>query len=240
MSEGTRRPAKAFEGDKSAQTRMAKQDKIAQITPRLRDGEGVVVTTTRRMIPRPDGTTSFEMSADMGDAPVPERRYVADIACVSYRDGTIYLVFGQRKLVGNRLRTMVVLTMSSLGVLNFLKACEGIAPAVLTKFLAPDLVLKPDDFEEEPSQVVDLAANIIVAGFSGREACFDFYFVSPYVLGQLAQGGKLAVDPVVRVILQSGLASAIVQSLQALKEQFPQDEIEQVWRSEKSREGSNA
>lgn len=219
---------------------MAKQDKIAQITPRIRDGEGVLVATTRRMVPRPDGTTSFEMSVDMGEAPVPERRYVADIASVNYRDGTIYLVFGQRKLVGSRLRTMVVLTMSSLGVLNFLKACESIAPEVLKKFVSPDLVLKPNDFEEEPSQVVDLAANIIVAAFCGREACFDFYFVSPYVLGQLAQSGKFAVDPVVRVILQSGLASAIVESLEALKEQFPQDEIEQVWRSGKSPEGSHA
>jgi hypothetical protein len=177
---------------------------------------------------------------DMGDAPVPERRYVADIASVSYRDGTVYLVFGQRKLVGRGLRTMVVLTMSSLGVLNFLKACEGIPSEVLNKFVSPNLVLKPDDFEEEPSQVVDLAANLIVAGFSGREACFDFYFVSPYVLGQLAQGGKFAVDPVVRVILQSGLASAIVKSLQAFKEQFPNDEIEHVWRSGKSPEGSHA
>lgn len=87
---------------------------------------------------------------------------------------------------------------------------------------------------------MDLAANIIVAAFCGREACFDFYFVSPYVLGQLAQSGKFAVDPVVRVILQSGLASAIVESLEALKEQFPQDEIEQVWRSGKSPEGSHA
>ena len=115
---------------------MAKQDKIAQITPRIRDGEGVLVATTRRMVPRPDGTTSFEMSVDMGEAPVPERRYVADIASVNYRDGTIYLVFGQRKLVGSRLRTMVVLTMSSLGVLNFLKACESIAPEVLKKFVS--------------------------------------------------------------------------------------------------------
>jgi hypothetical protein len=219
---------------------MAKHDKIAQITPRIREGEGVVVTTTRRMVPQPDGTTSYEMAVDMGDAPVPERRYVADIASVSYRDGTVYLVFGQRKLVGRGLRTMVVLTMSSSGVLNFLKACEGIPSEVLNKFVSPNLMLKPDELEEEPSQVVDLAANIIVAGFSGREACFDFYFVSPYVLGQLAQGGKFAVDPVVRVILQSGLASAIVKSLQAFKEQFPNDEIEQVWRSGKSPEGSHA
>jgi hypothetical protein len=219
---------------------MAKHDKIAEITPRIREGEGVVVTTARRMVPRPDGTTSYEMAVDMGDAPVPERRYVADIASVSYRDGTVYLVFGQRKLVGRGLRTMVVLTMSSLGVLNFLKACEGIPSEVLNKFVSPNLMLKTDELEEEPSQVVDLAANIIVAGFSGREACFDFYFVSPYVLGQLAQGGKFAVDPVVRVILQSGLASAIVKSLQAFKDQFPNDEIDQVWRSGKSPEGSHA
>jgi hypothetical protein len=212
---------------------MAKQERVAQIIPRIRDGEGVTVTTTRRMVPQPDGTASFELSIDMGNAPVPERRYAADIASVTYRDGAVYLIFGQKKLAGTSLRSMVVLTMSSLGILNFLKGFEGLPAPAVNQFLSPELLLPADKLGDEPGEVVNLASNIILGAFSGREACFDFYFVSPYVLGQLAQSGKFAVDPVVRITLHSGLANAIIKCFQSLKSEFPQDEIDQVWKGAK-------
>jgi len=209
---------------------MAKQQKVPHIGPRNRDGEGVTITTNRRSIPLPDGTVAVEMGVEMGNAPVPDRRYVADIACIEYRNATVYLVLGQRKLVEKSLRSMIVLTLSSIGVLHFLKACEKLDDNVFKRFNSPELVVAAEALGEEPNQVVELAANIILIAFAGQEACFDFYFVSPYVIAQLAQGGDFAVDPVVRVTLNTGLAHAILDKFQALKRLFPADELKQVSR----------
>jgi hypothetical protein len=197
-----------------------------------RPGEGVIIETSRKMIPLPNGTSSFEISLDMGSAPVPERKYVANTASVTFEGEFVSMLFGQHT-VGTRprrLRTLIVISVSSAGALSFLKSLEPISAQlkILREQLGSGLAL--EDIEEEPPapQTVALAANLIVLSFSGREAVIDYYHASPYVLSQLQMNGKLAVDPVVRVILPSGLLLSIIAKVDALKEKFPLDELERA------------
>ena len=88
---------------------MAKRDQgnVVPFQAHIREGEGVIIQSNRRLTPQPNGSVTMELGLDMSKAPVPERRYAADIASVIYRDGNVYIMFRQKKLVGNGLRSMV-------------------------------------------------------------------------------------------------------------------------------------
>src|SRR5258708_34119196 len=100
---------------------MAKQNKMISAIPRghPRDGEGYVVEATRRVIPMPDGTQSVQVQIELSAAPVPDRRYQADIVDVRYIRGMIQLIFGQKTISGKSLRSIVIVNMSSMGALLF-------------------------------------------------------------------------------------------------------------------------
>jgi hypothetical protein len=194
-----------------------------------RHGEGVVIETARRIVPLPDGSSSFELILDFGKAPVPERKYVANVGEVTYeKDGVLYLIFGQRTVGGHarELRTIIEIAVSSVGALMFLKSLEPIREQL--KVLDRQAGSIDGDVAQEvpATQTATLAANLIVIAFSGREAVMDFYHASPYVLSQLKNNGKFAVDPVVRVILPSKLLLAIISKIEGLRKEFPKEEVE--------------
>src|ERR1700730_72321 len=209
---------------------MAKEGKVIPLRPYIRDGEGTVIESARKMVPLPDGSNRFELTLELGNAPVPEREYSADIASLIYRNENVYLMFAQEKHVPEKeadaLRTLLVVSMSTHGALIFLRSCRDFAPQ-LRKF-ATQLGLNKTltAIKEEPTQTVALAANMILAAYAGREASLDMYMASPFVLSQLGKNGKFAVRPVVRVILSTGLILAIYDELEKLKDKFPKDELE--------------
>lgn len=209
---------------------MAKENRVIPLRPYIRDGEGIVIESARKLIPLPDGSNRFELTLELGNAPVPEREYPADAASVLYKDENVYLLFAQRKQVPEKdadsLRNLLIVSMSTHGVLIFLRSCRDLAPG-LRKFAAErNLARGLTEIKEEPGQTVAVAANMILAAYSGREACLDMYMASPFVLSQIGKNGKFAVRPVVRIILSTSLALAIFDALEKLKDQFPKDEID--------------
>lgn len=194
-----------------------------------RQGEGVIIETSRRMIPLPNGTSTFEIALELGRAPVPERKYVANTASAVYEDGILYLLFGQHAVgYRRRLRTLVEISVSSVGALMFLKSLEPIREQIAKFRRQAGFEHELEDIPEEPDapQTVALAANLILVAFSGREAVMDFYYASPFVLSQLQKNGKYAVDQVVRVVLPSGLLFSLIAAIEKFKEKFPRDEVE--------------
>ena len=71
----------------------------------------VVVPISRKVIAQPDGTTSTEISLDLKEVPIPERRYVADAAWVDIRNEIVRIMFGQRGTVGDHLRSLIVVNV---------------------------------------------------------------------------------------------------------------------------------
>lgn len=120
--------------------------------------------------------------------------------------------------------------MSSAGALSFLKSLEPIRSQLdpLRQLVGSNYPLQ-EVVEEPPApQTVALAANMLIIAFSGREAVMDFYHASPFVLSQVQNNGKFAVDPVVRVILPSGLLLSLIAKMDEFKAKFPSEEVDAV------------
>ncbi len=190
-----------------------------------RPGEGTVVELARRQVPRPDGSTGLELNLDLGLAPVPERRYVADVAGVTYEDDVLQMFFGQKKVAKSpALRSLIVVQMTSTATIQFIKTLVGFEPG-FRKWLSENGVARQlTSIEEEPEQTVTLFANMIGLAFAGREACLDFYHASPFSLHQVQQNKKMAVEPIVRVILASRLLLPIIDKLHELEPMLPKEQ----------------
>ena len=194
----------------------------------IRPGEGYVLDVVHRERPRPDGTTVSSIGVELGSAPVPERRYVCDVASVNRGEQGVQLLFAQAKVGSSALRSLLVVHVSGGGVGQFLRAMEEMGPRMRSYLqrTQPHLRERLIDLPEEPQQTVALAANLIVASHSGQEACLDFYHASAFSFHAVKLGGNLAVDPVVRVFLTTSLFDAIYAKLEELKSSMPEEESE--------------
>ncbi len=208
---------------------MSKQNKLVAV-PRShpREGEGYVVESARRLVPMPDGTQSVQIQFELSTVPVPDRKYHADAASVRYINGNVELMFGQRTISGKSLRSLVVVNSSSMGALLFLNSCSKIRSGFQSFVQRSGLTDQLDSFEEEPSQTVALTANVFLMAYSGREACLDLYFASPYMMSRLSKNEQFAIEPVVRITLSTGLAWSAFLELEQLREKFPAEEVAAV------------
>lgn len=192
-----------------------------------RPGEGAHVGITSKQTISVGGTTGMSYAVDMSSSPVPDRRYVADVASVVQDSDMVQLIFGQRTLGNHKLRSLVVIHMPGAAILGMLRGAEELLTAIdtfIAKFNVQEVILT--DIGEEPSQTVALQASIAVASFSGRDACIDFYYSSPFVIWQVTKGGRFAVEPIVRVMLPTNLWRAVCAKCESIKATLPNDNQE--------------
>jgi hypothetical protein len=203
---------------------MAKSGQLSTVQRMPRPGEGAVVELARRQVTRPDGTSGLELNLDLGLAPVPEKRYVADIVGITYEIGVLQMLFGQRKIArDSALRSLIVVQMTSTAVGQFIKTLGGFEPGMRKWLEDNDIRAELTQIEEEPEQTVTLFANMVGLAFAGREACMDYYHASAFSIHQANQNRKMAVEPVVRVILGSGLLLPLIDKLHELESTFPKE-----------------
>ena len=197
-----------------------------QLTERLtRPGEGVAIDVVQH---RSDaGSVGQTISINLSSATVPDRRYPADVAAVIVDSDMVRLLFGQRKVLGKGLESLVIIQLPFIGARNFLRSMAEVAEKA-TAYVAKHHVADPPELDREatPNQTVTLTANFIAAAFTAREACIDFYHVSSFAFRGIGAGGKLYADPVVRVTLIARLLLAIHDDLESQKDAMPVDELE--------------
>lgn len=68
-------------------------------------------------------------------------------------------------------------------------------------------------FDQNAPQSVVLTSSYVLAGYTGLSACMDFYYVSPFSVQQMAALKKLALEPVVRVNLSTGLMIGLIDAI---------------------------
>src|ERR1700733_4351449 len=90
---------------------MAKKHTQVAFKKQQRAGEGAIVHADFRRDVKTSGETAIYMSIDMSEAPVPDRRYVSDALTFVRELDQLKMCFGQRKVVGEGLRTLLVLHM---------------------------------------------------------------------------------------------------------------------------------
>jgi hypothetical protein len=185
----------------------------------IRPNEGVVIPVFRS--PDEGGQT---YGADLSQAPVPDRRYSADVAAVLIGDDLVRLQFGQLTPSGSGLASILVIKVSFSGVRNFLKSMASVV-TVLEPLLNRLGVAKQDAtaLKGTAEQAVTVDANIIAAGFAGRDACMDYYYASAFAVAAIPHTSNLHIDPVVRITLASSLMLAVYERLDAAKDRIPEE-----------------
>ncbi len=190
-----------------------------------RPNEGVAIDIIRQ--PMMQGAKSQQILMDLSSAQVPDRRYPADVASVVVSDDMVRLLFGQQKLTGAGLLSVLVIHTSFWGARQFLNSMVDVAKTARAHLEQHDIPMAQlFQVKEEPNQTVPLAANIIAAAYAGREACLDFYHASSFSMRGLGLGGGLFAEPVVRITLTTPLLLAIHDALEAKKDKLPDDSKE--------------
>jgi hypothetical protein len=178
-----------------------------------RPGEGVEIHMTRQTIQETPGIAIFNI--DLSHAPVPDRRYVADMVAVADGPEFVRLFFGQIKVGSKELRSLLDVHMSLTAIGFFIGAVGAAAEEHQVKSgVVPGELSRMD---KEPDQTVGLAANLVAVSLIGTEACVDFYLASAFAMGAVAQGGKMLADPVVRITMPSSLVLALIKRLQQIR-----------------------
>ena len=171
------------------------------------------------------------IAIDMTAAPVPDRRFAADAVWVEVGSDLARGFFAQYRGAGPRVEHLIVLRVPFKGARQFISSMNGEliekARNYLERFAVPSP--PPVDRENFPNQSFTLDANILIAGFAGREACLDLYHTSPYVTMELQKGSKqLRAEPVARVILTTRLLIDMYRELERNKDSMPLDELEGI------------
>lgn len=170
------------------------------------------------------GSDGLEIAFDIAKAPVPPRRYVAEVCSVGIKDCHLRLVFGQRALGDDdQLDSALVIRLSPHAAHNFVNmvdgmnrpGLEGIAAVVGVK--AEPLLVKVT----RPTQMAHLEANIAALGVSGFESCLDFYHASPFAMKNIEKKKHVGIEPVVRVTLSTGMLLSLISRARELVVELP-------------------
>lgn len=193
----------------------------------LRKGDGVAIDVIPHQSVETAGITQITYGLNLNEAPVPTRRYVADVADAVSKHGGIHLVFGQEKVGSEDLRSLLVIHVSASSIRSILQSFAQMRPTFQkisdtvgreTEALCP--------VTEGSAQAVAFSATGCACAAAGEDACLDFYSVSPFSVRSLQVVKKVAVDPVVRVDLRVSLLAALIDKLTTLEKTLPGVKLE--------------
>lgn len=196
------------------------------ITRFTRPGEGVLVDVQFPPNTSITGAGVITFTANLSGVEVPSRRYSADTCFLDYSNGMFSLLFAQQKFKTEDLRSLLIIKLAASAIQQFLNMLTSTPqPNILTLLTTKRGQIKSlPILKDEPKETVALKANIIIAAINGHEACLDFYYVSPFSKTEAAKTKKLALDPVVRIDLQTSNFLSVISELTEKMAQVPDSE----------------
>ena len=181
------------------------------------------IPATKVLIPAAGGGTTLAISFDVSHAPVPQRRYTADVAWVEYREPIVKMMFAQQRVDGENLRSLIVLHMTTEATRRFVESCESFTPTV--KLVVErsgghaSPLVRPS---REPEQTVALTCNAIAGALAQGEVCMDCYHVPPFAARDSVDHDELEIEAVVRLSLPSSLALSVLEELGSIVDRLPE------------------
>lgn len=170
------------------------------------------------------GSDGLEIAFDISKAPVPPRRYVAEVCSVSIVDNHLRLVFGQRALgEDEQLDSALIIRLSPHAAHHFVNMIDSMNRPGL-EAIAATVGVKVEPLWEKlprPTQMAHLEANMAALGVSGFESCLDFYHASPFVMRNIEQKKQVGIEPVVRVTLSTGMLLSLISCARVLVVELP-------------------
>jgi hypothetical protein len=156
---------------------------------------------------------------DVSKAPVPQRRYAAEICDIVRNDLEVRIIFGQRSLFGDDLDTALVIRMTPKATVEFIESMHEMDIASMKGELnLPVENLTP--ITSKPLQTANVVSNLVSVGVADHETCLDFYHASAFALGKATKQSHLEIEPVVRVDLRTSLFVPLVSRLSKIVTEF--------------------
>lgn len=188
----------------------------------VREGEGAALDLTVNHDVNVSGQSLSLLKIDFRTAPVPDRRYAADMCAATYLKHTVRIIFGQQRINSDNYRTLLVISMSEMAIAQFLFSVDQTKdPSFEEIAQGAGIEIEPiGNISEEPEQTVSLSANMVLIAVSGDEASMDFFKASPFSLHAAPHRGKLFLDPVVRVDLTTSALLGLIRALRVFATQF--------------------
>jgi len=165
-----------------------------------------------------DGLGSVELALDLKQAPAPERRYLTDVFAVTPSPAGCKLLFGQEKINSSELRSLLVIHVAWKTAEQFVASTDKMGAPNLQELirLAHTEIELPAEITKEPDQTVALRANVMGVAVALGEAAIDFYDISAFSMHRANAGGKVQLNPVVRVEVRSGQLAGLVEAVRQL------------------------
>lgn len=201
---------------------MSQARNVARQAQPIRANEGTAIDVQVNTVVGVDGKSITTFSVDATRAPAPDRRYVADCAGVIADSAGVKLLFAQSRLDGG-FRSMLVVHMSGQALHRFVKSIDLSVESSLRDQIKAGVIVEESlsvTVDKEPDQTVAFASNIVLMSFSGNECTLDFMQISSFSLRNAHDHRKLAIEPVVRIDLRTGLTAAIISELTSLRSRF--------------------
>lgn len=166
--------------------------------------------------------TPGKAGVNIANAPVPQRRYSAEICSVIADNTGVKIVFGQSKLFGDGLDSAVVIRMSPVAVIQFADSLKLMRnPGVIE--ILKGVSTEPEALSEitsHPEQVAHLIANMVSVASAGYETCMDFYHASAFAMKKAESSSSLEIEPGVRIDLRTSVFATLAARIEELGEQF--------------------
>lgn len=192
-------------------------------TPIIRPGEGSSVPVVLGDSAVVNGIVVQTAAVNLSEAPVPERKYVADTYGVVFVPGTVQLLFGQRRIGVDALRSLLIIQMTPFSAARFLGSMAQLSPISLEQLAEQNQISAemPPPITSEPDQTVALAAGLVLTAASSEETTLDFYQASAFSVSAMQHTKHLHLDPVVRIDLRTSLMLGLVEQLRMLGSKLP-------------------
>lgn len=186
---------------------------VRSVAPRMGEGQPVKISK----ISHSDGKT-VSFGADFSQAPVPARRYAADICDLVIHRNDLVFVFGQESVFGGEVDSVLQLRMNPTSAQDFLHTLSNGESAKYTETVG-HLKINPEPLTTigaKPSKEAKAQVTYACVAISGFDSCIDFYSASPFAMAHLKDHGDLYVEPVARVDLHTALFLSLVSRLNEL------------------------
>jgi hypothetical protein len=170
--------------------------------------------------PAADG--SIAMGIDVGNAPIPTRRYAAELCWVSIVNHEAKFVFAQPYLIGDGLESAVVIRMNPASIANLADSIRQMTSPNLDE--VKSIMRFPDEnlhnITERPAQIASMFASVVGIAYSGFDTCCDFYQASAFAVRKSEFTGMLDLEPVVRVEMRTALFIPLMQKVLEIDVEF--------------------
>lgn len=159
-------------------------------------------------------SNAVTLNLNMSEAPIPERRYVADVCMLKTGEDGVRFVFGQRDLEDQGLDSALVVRMNPQAARDLSDSLNSMTEPTLEQIMEVMRIKGSPLLSAagKPRQMVSLMSNICSVAVSGYEVCMDFYHASAFAF-RVTTGQKLDVEPVVRVDIPTSLFSSLRAAL---------------------------